>query len=55
MKKEELKKNIRVWCWWKSRYYYYSGYMIGSKYKFVDICDCIELMDEDDLSRLEIK
>lgn len=26
MKKTELKKNARCWCWWKSRYLFFTGY-----------------------------
>ena len=26
MKKNEIKKGMKVWCWWKSRWLYYTGY-----------------------------
>ncbi len=55
MKKEELKKGTKVWCWWMSRYLYYTGQIIRGQYKFVDICDAIAMIPEEDLQKLEIK
>lgn len=55
MKKTELKKNIKVWCWWKSRSLYYTGRVINGKYEFVDICDAITMITEEQLAKLQIK
>lgn len=55
MKKEELKKNVRVWCWWKSRYLYYTGQIINREYEFEDICGAKTMIEEKCLSRLEVK
>lgn len=54
MTKKQLKKNMRVWCQWKSRYLYFVG-MVGDKYKFIDICDAITIVNEAQLSRLIVK
>jgi hypothetical protein len=54
MKKAELQENIKVWCWWKSRYLYYTGRVINGKYKFVDVCDAITMIEEKSLEGLEI-
>ena len=55
MKKSELKKNVRVWCWWKSRYLYYEGKQLNGYYKFVDITGDIFWFLEKGLEDLEIK
>ena len=55
MSKNELKKNIKVWCWWKSRHLYYVGKIGEDKYKFVDICDAITIISEEDLKKLEVR
>lgn len=55
MMKSELKKNIKVWCWWKSRNLYYTGQIINGEYKFVDICDCVTMINEEQLTKLKIK
>ena len=55
MKKSELKKNMKVWCWWKSRYLYFTGRMVRGQYEFRDIDDAITLVTEADLEQLKIK
>ena len=55
MTKNELRKNMKVWCWWKSRSLYYTGQIIRGQYKFIDICDAITMIDEKDLEKLEIR
>lgn len=55
MKKNELKKGLKVWCWWKSRHLYYTGQVIRGEYKFVDIMDAITMISEDDLAKLEVR
>lgn len=55
MSKNELKKNIKVWCWWKSRSLYYTGRIINNEYEFVDICDCITMISEESLKKLEVR
>lgn len=69
MLKEELKKGTRVWCWWKSRYMYFSGtegtetgYNIKTKdytprhyYNFDDICGASTKIYDEELEELEIK
>lgn len=66
---KELKKGCKVWCWWKSRYLYYSGiegyeqgYNLKTKdytprhyYKFNDICDAETRIYDEDLEKLEIR
>lgn len=54
MTKKQLKKSMKVWCQWKSRYLYFVG-MVGDKYKFIDICDAITIVSEEQLSRLIAK
>lgn len=53
MKTNELKKNIKVWCGWKSRFLYYTGIVINGEYKFVDINDAITMITEKDLEHLK--
>jgi hypothetical protein len=55
MTKNELRKNTKVWCWWKSRVLYFTGEMINGQYKFIDICDAVVMVTEDDLKDLEIR
>lgn len=53
MKTNELKKRMKVWCWWKSRFLYYTGIVINGDYKFVDINGAITMIIEKDLEHLE--
>lgn len=55
MKKTELKKNVKVWCWWKSRYLYFTGRVIQGEYEFRDICDAVTMVTEAQLEKLEIR
>lgn len=67
MKKEELKKGMKVWCWWKSRNLYYTGKIINKApsafndfkgetvYVFEDICGAVTHLNEKDLNGLERK
>ena len=54
MTKKQLKKNILVCCQCISIYLYFVG-MVGDKYKFIDICDAITIVNEAQLSRLNVK
>lgn len=53
MKANELKKNDRVWCWWMSRYLYYTGVKRNNTYVFEDIADVTVILTEDDIKKLE--
>lgn len=67
MKKEQLEKNLKVWCWWKSRFIYYTGKIINKVpsafnnfegelvYVFEDISGVIIHINEEELKKLEIK
>ncbi|MCD8308864.1 MAG: hypothetical protein LUD19_03335 [Clostridia bacterium] len=55
MTKQELKKHTKVWCWWKSRSLYFTGRVINGKYEFVDICDAITMVTEEELADLEVR
>ena len=55
MTKNELKKNVKVWCWWKSRILYYTGQIINGQYKFVDVCDAVTMINKEDLEKLEVR
>lgn len=55
MAKEQLKKGAKVWCWWKSRYLWYTGQIVNGRHKFVDACDAITMVNEEHLSELEFK
>lgn len=52
MRKDELFTGVKVWCWWKSRYLYYTGTVSRGKYKFVDDLDAITMIAEKDLMKL---
>lgn len=60
MTKNELKSRVKVWCWWKSRYLYYTGFEFTHKpsgvhyYRFRDICGAITDVTDSDLGSLEI-
>lgn len=68
MTKEEIKNNVKVWCWWKSRNLYYTGYEgyeqgynVATKdytprhyYRFEDICGAITRIYDEDVEKLEI-
>ena len=51
----DMKKNAKVWCWWKSRNLYFTGRIIQGKYEFIDTCDAITMIGEDQLDQLEMK
>ena len=53
MKAEELKKGTKVWCWWKSRYLWFSGVVRDGVYEFRDVCDVVVRVAEEDLGNLE--
>jgi len=67
MKKEELKKGTKVWCWWKSRNMYYTGieryehgYNLETKdytprhyYLFRDLCGAETEIYDEQLEKLE--
>lgn len=53
MRKDELFTGVKVWCWWKSRYLYYTGTVLRGKYKFVDDLDAITMIAEKDLMKLK--
>lgn len=56
MKPSELKKGQRVWCWWKSRYLWYTGIVRDGVYEFRDVCDAITVVAEENLENLrEVK
>lgn len=69
MTKNELKKGVKVWCWWKSRYLYYTGYEgnetgynLKTKdytprhyYKFEDICGATTIIYDEQLEKLELR
>ena len=55
MTREELKKGMKVWCWWKSKNLYYTGQIVNGKYKFVDICDAITMVSEEQLEKLKVR
>lgn len=69
MKASEIKKGIRVWCWWKSRALYYTGredyekgYNIKTKdytprhyYAFEDICGAATRIYDEDVEKLELR
>lgn len=54
MKKSELKKDVKVWCWWKSRILYYTGKVVRGKYQFVDASDLLAMISEEQLKELEV-
>lgn len=55
MKVNELKKNDKVWCWWMSRYLYYTGVKRNNTntYVFKDITDVTVIIAEDQIEELE--
>lgn len=69
VKKEELKRDLKVWCWWKSRSLYYTGvegyekgYNLQTKdytprhyYRFRDVCGAVTRIYDEDLEKLMIK
>ena len=69
MKANELRKNTKVWCRWLSRNLYYTGkegcekgfntktkdYTPRHYYTFVDVCDCITRIYDEELEALEIR
>lgn len=69
MEKKELKKGIKVWCWWKSRTLRYTGYEGNETgyntltkdytprhyYRFVDEIGAITIIYDEDLAKLEIR
>lgn len=55
MRETALRKGAKVWCWWLSRFLWYTGKIINGEYKFVDICDAITLIDRSRLSELEAR
>ena len=63
MKKSELKKDVKVWCWWKSRTLYYTGKVVRERYQFkvvreryqfVDASGLLAMIDEEQLKELEV-
>lgn len=52
MKTTKLIKNTRIWCWWKSRFLYFTGTQINGKYKFVDIADVVIWLTEKEVTQL---
>jgi len=53
---ETLEKNMKVWCWWKSRNLYFTGRIIkGGEYEFVDEIGAITMLQREEVSKLQIK
>jgi hypothetical protein len=55
MRKQDLRKNVKAWCWWKSRNLYFTGRVINGNYEFTDINGAITMIDEGQLASLEAK
>ncbi len=55
MTKDQLYRHAKVWCWWKSRYLWYTGRIVIGGYEFRDICDAITIVPEDSLGELKIQ
>ena len=55
MTKGNLKKNVRVWCWWKSRYLYYTGIQKNNIFVFEDIAGEAIMINKESLKNLEVK
>jgi len=52
MKKEQLKKGTKVWCWWRSSLLWYTGCERNGIYVFEDITDAIVEIRESNLGDL---
>lgn len=69
MTKQELTKGAKAWCWWKSRYLYFTGREINRKeldartgtyptvhyYEFEDVCGAITMITDAALEKLETR
>lgn len=61
MTKNELTKGKRTWCWWKSRYLFFTGRTGADPitkektFRFEDICGAITDITEKQLTKLEAR
>lgn len=55
MKKSDLKKGMKVWCWWRSRYLWFTGVVRHGAFEFRDAGDAIIVIAEENLKNLEIR
>ena len=49
----DLRKGVRVWCWWWSRYLWFTGVVRHGAFEFRDAGDAIIVIAEENLKNLE--
>ena len=55
MTKDQLYPHVKVWCWWHSRWLWYTGRMTTGGYEFKDICDVVVTIPENSLKDLRVR
>ena len=51
----DMEKGRKFWCWWKSRYLWYTGRRWRGMYLFEDAGGCLIEIEAEKLKNLEVR